>query len=238
MSRWLRFRAHLDRLVAGVLFALAIPALVVLVLFIRRGDGEPGLIRLQRVGQSGRRFGMWKLRSMRPSSGTPGPVLTRVDDERITPLGRRLRRYHLDELPQLLNVMRGEMALVGPRPETPEYVVLEDPQWQKVLRAKPGIGGLSQALVAPWEAEALVDGRWDEVYQEHILPVKLAIDDWYVRHASPSIDLLVLVSILQQVVGRRGVPTLRRRLQGLVPETAGVPPILKAPSITGGTSQP
>ncbi len=238
MSRWLRWRAGLDRVVAAVLVVVAAPALAVLIVVIRRSDRAPGLIRLQRVGQNGRRFGMWKLRSMRPSARAPGPPITRTDDDRITPLGRRLRRYRLDEVPQLLNVVRGDMALVGPRPETPEYVRLEDPRWQKVLAARPGIGGISQVLVSAWEAEALVDGRWDEVYEEEILPVKLAVDDWYVRHASPFIDLLVLVSIWQQLVGRRGAPLLRRRLQGLVPETARVPRVLEASLTTGGTSHP
>lgn len=238
MTRWLRCRAHVDRLIAAVLFVLATPLLAVLILLVRTGDGEPGLIRLPRVGQYGRRFGMWKLRSMRPSPGAAGPPITRVHDERVTPLGRWLRRYHLDELPQLLNVVRGEMALVGPRPETPEYVRLGDRRWREVLTARPGIAGLSQALVAEWEAEALVDGRWDEVYREDILPVKLAIDGWYVRHASPWIDLLLLVSILQQFVARRGAPSLRRRLQGLVPETAAAPRVLATPLTTGGTSEP
>ncbi len=223
MSRWLRWRVHLDRLVAAALAAATAPFVLALALLVRVADGPPSLIALQRVGRHGRRFGMWKLRTMLPSADSAGPPITRAHDDRITPLGKRLRRYRFDELPQLLNVVRGDMALIGPRPETPEYVRLQDPRWQRVLQAKPGIAGLAQALVASWEAEALVAGRCDDVYRDEILPVKLTIDSWYVRHASPSVDLLVLVSILQQLIGRRGATGARRRLRQLVPEAARVP---------------
>jgi lipopolysaccharide/colanic/teichoic acid biosynthesis glycosyltransferase len=222
MSRWLRCRVHVDRFIAAVLAVVTAPVLAALALLVRR-DGAPGLITLQRVGQHGRRFGMWKLRSMAPAANAAGAPITRAEDERITPLGKRLRLYRLDELPQLFNVIRGEMALIGPRPETPEYVDPRDPRWQKVLRGKPGIGGLTQALVATWEAEALVADCCDDVYRHEILPVKLAIDAWYVEHASPAIDLLLLVSILQQFLGRPSATGARRRLEELVPVATGVP---------------
>src|SRR5207244_3335879 len=97
----------------------------------------PILFRQRRVGQHGRLFDLYKLRTMKPSDD--GPQITSSSDERITHLGRFLRRTKLDELPTLWNVLRGQMALVGPRPEVPRYVKLEDPIWQAVLAVRPGI---------------------------------------------------------------------------------------------------
>jgi len=154
---------------------------------------------------------MWKLRTMRvagPGGAAGGAPIASVDDERVTPFGRRLRHWRLDELPQLLNVVRGEMALVGPRPETPEYVDLADGRWQRVLAARPGIVGPTQLAV--YEIEAAIsssDGDGDEdVYRDVVLPAKLAIDAWYVEQASPFIDFVVVVSFVQRfVLGRKAL---------------------------------
>src|SRR5436305_578234 len=122
LSAWLPFRWPVDRVIALVLGVVTAPVVAVLAVLVRRQDDGPAFVRLERVGRDGRHFGMFKLRTMRPTTSAglaDGPPITYADDERITPLGRTLRRFRLDEAPQLLNVIRGEMALIGPRPETP-----------------------------------------------------------------------------------------------------------------------
>jgi lipopolysaccharide/colanic/teichoic acid biosynthesis glycosyltransferase len=202
--------------VAAVLLILVAPVIGVLGVVVRASSAGPALIRLPRVGQGGRPFGIWKLRTMRQAAYAQragGSPLTASGDVRITRLGRWLRRYHLDELPQLWNVVRGEMALIGPRPETPEFVDLRDPRWTAVLAARPGILGPTQLVVRGREGSVVAAGG-EEGYRTVLLPAKLAIDAWYVQHASPSLDALVVRSVL-------GLGALERRVGGEV-AAAGV----------------
>src|SRR5205807_1072853 len=129
MSRWLRWRQGLDRVVAAVAGLILVAPLAALAAVVRRTDPGPGLVGLPRVGRNGATFRIWKLRSMRTGATTAaagGLPITQPGDPRVTPFGAKLRERRLDELPQLLNVVRGDMALIGPRPETPEYVDLDD----------------------------------------------------------------------------------------------------------------
>jgi len=126
-----------EALIAFVGLLIALPFIALLGLAIVLFSQGPIFFRQRRVGQHGRLFDLYKLRTMKPSDD--GPQITSSSDERITHLGRLLRRTKLDELPTLWNVLRGEMALVGPRPEVPRYVKLEDPIWQAVLAVRPGI---------------------------------------------------------------------------------------------------
>jgi lipopolysaccharide/colanic/teichoic acid biosynthesis glycosyltransferase len=126
-----------DFTIAAIGLIAAAPVIALTALAIAASSGMPVLFRQKRVGQRGRMFELYKLRTMRPSA--EGPQVTSGHDSRITSLGRFLRRTKLDELPSLWNVLRGDMALVGPRPEVPRYVKLEDPQWQLILAVRPGI---------------------------------------------------------------------------------------------------
>src|SRR5439155_13073432 len=126
-----------EALIAFVALVVALPFIALLGLAIVLFSPGPILFRQRRVGQHGRLFDLYKLRTMKPSDD--GPQITSSSDERITHLGRFLRRTKLDELPTLWNVLRGQMALVGPRPEVPRYVKLEDPIWQAALAVRPGI---------------------------------------------------------------------------------------------------
>lgn len=205
MSPYLRCRLLIDRAVAAVALVVCSPLIAVLGWSIRRHDGGPALIAVQRVGRDGTTFRMWKLRSMRAetSDGRAGGVsLTSADDDRITPIGRRMRSAHLDELPQLYNVLKGEMALLGPRPEAPEFVDGEDPGWRSVLAAPPAIAGPTQLAVGDWEREVITSSPDGTAYESVVVPVKLAIDRWYVEHASAGIDSLVLVGLIQHLAGR------------------------------------
>lgn len=210
MSPWLRRRLVLDRIVAVPMLVFASPVLAIAALLVRR-DGGPGLIRVTRVGRNGAPFAMWKVRTMRAvgAGGLAGGAgLTGRGDPRITPVGRLLRGARLDELPQLWNIARGEMALVGPRPEAPDYVQADDPGWRAVLSVPPGVAGATQALVHRWESELVAAGG-EDTYRDRILPVKLAIDGWYVRSACPTVDLEVMRALLGpgRVAARRRLLT-------------------------------
>src|SRR4030095_11279768 len=137
-------RRILDALIAAAGMLLLSPVLSVLALLIVLCDGRPVLFSQIRVGRYGRRFRIWKFRTMR--SGAPGLAISAAGDSRVTGIGARLRRLKLDELPQLFNVLRGDMSLIGPRPEVPEYVNSESPVWQEILQVRPGITDLATLL--------------------------------------------------------------------------------------------
>lgn len=223
---WVRWRAGtLDRALAVLAGIVLSPVAAAIAAAIRVFDGPPVVISIPRSGRDGVVFGMWKFRTMRaagPSGLAGGGAITAVGDDRITPIGHRLRSFRLDELPQLVNVAGGQMALIGPRPETPGLVD-DSPEWRAVLAGPPGITGPTQLLVHEWEASVL-DGDQPEVrYQAEVLPVKLAVDRWYLEHAGPWVDALVAWSMVERFVGRRAETTIERRIRRQLPAAAAVP---------------
>ena len=223
MSRYLQVRMVLDRLVAAVGLVVLSPVIGVLGWLVHRHDGGPAFITVERVGRHGRPMRMWKLRSMRAESAdgrATGVSLTSAGDDRITPIGAKLRAGHLDELPQLFNVARGEMTLLGPRPEAPEYVDATDDDWRAVLAAPPGIAGPTQLAVGDWERDIITAAPDGSAYERDVVPVKVAIDRWYVEQASPGIDALVVVGLARRLAGRP-VGALLERIRAGVPEAAG-----------------
>jgi len=226
VSRWLSFRGRIDRPVALILQLLLAPVLGVVMAVVRVIDGSPSIVRVRRVGRRSRSFRMFKVRTMTEfeASGPANSVaLAGSGDARITALGRRLRRCRLDELPQLVNVVRGEMALIGPRPEAPEFVDDDCAAWRCVLEARPGIAGPTQLMVHGWEAHVLNGLAAEQDYRRLVLPVKLAIDGWYVDHASPWIDALVVAALLRHVVGGPRDTALAERVRRAVPESNAIP---------------
>ncbi len=223
MSRYLRVRMVLDRLVAAVGLVALSPVIGVLGWLVHRHDGGPAFITVERVGRHGRPMRMWKLRSMRAESAdgrATGVSLTSAGDDRITPIGAKLRAGHLDELPQLFNVVRGEMTLLGPRPEAPEYVDATDDDWRAVLAAPPGIAGPTQLAVGDWERDIITAAPDGSAYERDVVPVKVAIDRWYVEQASPGIDALVVVGLARRLAGRP-VGALLERIRAGVPDAVG-----------------
>jgi lipopolysaccharide/colanic/teichoic acid biosynthesis glycosyltransferase len=160
--------------VALALFGLVLAAPVVAVagVAVALSSRGPALFRQRRVGRNGETFVLLKLRTMR--SGAAGSAVTAGGDPRVTAVGRFLRRTKVDELPQLWNVVRGEMALVGPRPEVPDYVDLSDPDWLRVLEARPGITD-PVSLRLRFEEELLADVPGDraEFYRRVLVPFKI-----------------------------------------------------------------
>ena len=192
-SHYLQGSGVTIRLFALLLLGIALPVIGTLVVLVRLSSRGPGFYRQVRVGKDGRIFVMYKLRSMvlDAEAGT-GPVWTQdVNDPRITRIGRFIRATHLDELPQLLNVVRGEMALFGPRPERPELVrVLSDniPDYFDRLAVLPGITGLAQINLPP-------DTDIDSVR------TKLVLDLEYVRDATFGLELRMFVWTVMRLVG-------------------------------------
>ena len=159
------------------------------------GDRGPTFYSARRVGERGRPFNIHKFRTMRPAAG---PGITFRGDPRITEVGRFLRRSKLDELPQLFNVLRGDMSVVGPRPEAPDYVDWSSADQRIVLGARPGITGSTQ-LAYFREEESVSD---DDEYRTVVLPHKLALDRWYVEHATARGDLRIILDTLRAIIFR------------------------------------
>jgi len=191
-STYYRWKLLPGRIIAVIILIIVSPLLAALIVAIRLTSPGPALYRQTRVGLNGKPFAICKLRTMRQDAerGT-GAVWARKDDPRVTPLGRVLRKLHLDELPQLINVIRGEMTLVGPRPERPEFVAVlarEVPGYLDRLRVPPGVTGLAQVNLPPDEDIESVRG-------------KLSLDLEYIRRASFSLDIRLMACTLLRLVG-------------------------------------
>jgi lipopolysaccharide/colanic/teichoic acid biosynthesis glycosyltransferase len=170
-------RRAMDVAGAALLLALSLPLLAAAAALIRLTAGGPVLFSQQRVGLNGRPFSIHKLRTMLPDAPPQAPHPRRADDPRITLVGRVLRRLSIDELPQLWNVLRGEMSLVGPRPEMPFVVDEYDAIQRQRLAVKPGITGL-------WQISA------DRAFRIHD---NVHYDLYYVEHRSFSLDVAILL---------------------------------------------
>jgi lipopolysaccharide/colanic/teichoic acid biosynthesis glycosyltransferase len=176
-------------------------------------DGGPVLFSQKRIGKSGRPFRIWKFRTMR--AGSRGAVITAAGDARVTRIGGALRKYKLDELPQLYNVLRGDMSLVGPRPEVPEFVKLDVPIWQVVLQVRPGLTDLATLMFRDEENLLATSNDPLALYRETILPAKLILNVSYLRSRSFLRDLkLIYLTAQYSLVPKRFDPLLIRRAAG------------------------
>jgi len=186
-------RRLLDAGIALTLIILLSPALLFAALLVLCTSRGALFYRQKRVGRDGRLFDICKFRTMETGADRHGPSVTSADDCRITPAGRFLRRSKLDELPQLWNVVRGDMSLVGPRPQVPRFVDCFEPSLRRlVLHVRPGITGPT-ALHFRHEESLLADkADRESFYIEQILPVKLEMDAEYVRNRSIRSDLRIL----------------------------------------------
>jgi lipopolysaccharide/colanic/teichoic acid biosynthesis glycosyltransferase len=191
----------LHRRAAKRLFDLAIssaalaalgPPLLAIGAAVRATSRGPALFRQERVGREGRRFRIWKFRTMVDGAAANGPEVTASGDPRVTPLGRLLRRTKIDELPQLVNVWLGDMSLVGPRPEVPKFVARYSPDQRSVLAVRPGI--TDPASVRYRDEERVLAGHADRerAYAEILMPKKLALAKRYVARQSFAGDLAIL----------------------------------------------
>jgi lipopolysaccharide/colanic/teichoic acid biosynthesis glycosyltransferase len=162
----------IEAVVALVGLAVCAPLMVLLIAVTRLTSRGPAVFRQIRIGRNGRPFVLYKLRTMKASPG--GPQVTAGDDARITRLGRILRKTKLDEFPELWNVVKGDMSLVGPRPEVPAYIDLDNPRWRAVLSVRPGITDpVTMALRNEETLIAAFEGNREAFYINNLQPLKL-----------------------------------------------------------------
>ncbi|TDD80305.1 sugar transferase [Actinomadura rubrisoli] len=219
-----RGRRTLD--VAGALtglLLLSVPLLIVYLL-VRLSSPGPGVFRQTRVGQGGRPFTMYKFRTMR--QGVGGLTVTANCDPRLTRVGKLLRQWSLDELPQLVNVLRGQMTLVGPRPETYDLAVHYDARCRWIFDHRPGLTGLSEVrfrdfdVLGPGEEVDLVN------YIERIVPARVAVDAVYLRAPSMGATFRALWDTVKHILGFT-IPPLQVTPEGAVEEVERTIPIPK-----------
>jgi lipopolysaccharide/colanic/teichoic acid biosynthesis glycosyltransferase len=180
----------LDILLASVLLVLGSPLLLAAVIAIRLETHGPAFYRQRRVGRHGEPFELWKLRTMVPGAEAMGAGIYVLEgDPRITRVGNLLRRFSIDELPNLFNVLKGDMAIVGPRPTIQEQVDRYTERQRRRLEVKPGITGWAQ-----------VNGRTSLPW-----PERIELDVWYVDHRSVAVDLRILATTVRLLVTGHGL---------------------------------
>jgi lipopolysaccharide/colanic/teichoic acid biosynthesis glycosyltransferase len=218
----------LDVIGATLLVVALAPVIVAIAIAIDLESEGPVLFRSRRVGRQGREFFVLKFRKMH--DGATGPMLTSVDDTRFTRIGRFLARTKLDELPQLWNVIRGEMSLVGPRPEDAGFVAHQAEEYRTILRVRPGLTGLCQLAFV---REAGVLSSSEDVhgdYVDRLLPQKARMDVLYAERHTLLMDLRILLWTVPALLGmevavNRETGQLSRRRrdpQARQPETVDV----------------
>jgi lipopolysaccharide/colanic/teichoic acid biosynthesis glycosyltransferase len=217
-----------DILTAAIALALLSPLLLIVALLVRLTSPGPIFFRQERIGRGFRPFRIYKFRSMVPDAPKQGGPITFGADPRITKVGRFLRATKIDELPQLINVLNGDMSLVGPRPEVRKYVEMFHDDYADVLRVRPGI---TDPASIKYRHEAEILGRCDnpeKEYVERILPEKIRLGKEYAKRPSLWADFAIILKTLH-VIGRRDVSgTLRVPTSSgtrSVPDTFDEPPV-------------
>ena len=187
-----------DLLIASLALLLLAPVLVALAAWIKLDSVGPVFFRQERVGRHGRLFRIHKLRTMRVHQDTDAPAITVGADPRVTRAGHFLRASKLDELPQLLDVLRGDMSLVGPRPEVPQYVALyPEASRQKILSVRPGI---TDPASIKFRQESELLARATDPQQEYlnvVMPAKLKLAEAYVDQSSLALDFKIMWQTLR-----------------------------------------
>jgi lipopolysaccharide/colanic/teichoic acid biosynthesis glycosyltransferase len=222
LSRWAK--RLLDLTAAMALLLVLLPLILAVAVAIKLDSRGPAFYRCRRIGFRGREFAMMKFRKMVDDAA--GGALTAPEDDRFTRLGRVLAKTKLDEIPQLWNVVKGEMSLVGPRPEDPGFVELRPDEYEHILEVKPGITGLSQLAFAR-ESEILDPDDRHGHYVDRLLPAKAHIDRMYALRRSLWMDLKILfwtaaaVLLRLEVAVHRETGRLTRRQPRVALETQG-----------------
>jgi len=178
-----------------------LPPLFVVVSILIKFDSQGSIIFKQsRVGYKGKRFYLYKFRTMVKDAGKKGIKLTSSHDSRITKIGRLLRKYKIDEIPQLINVLKGEMSFVGPRPEVPEYVELFRKDYDYILNAKPGITDFASIKFRDESILIKNSENAEDIYIKEILPQKIELYKKYVKERSFLLDLYLILLTLFYII--------------------------------------
>lgn len=203
-----------DITVAFLGLLLLSPLLILSAILIKLDSKGHVFFRHERMGKRFRPFSMLKFRTMVQDAPQKGGPITFGNDPRITRMGRFLRKTKIDELPQLLNVLKGEMSLVGPRPEIREYVELFRQDYHEILKVRPGITDLA-SLTYPDEAAVLGQSDTPErTYREQILPEKIKLAKEYLKRSSFSFDFILILKTLPKLFGSTRNGALKGSLHG------------------------
>ena len=192
----------LDLALAGAALVVGGPLLVALSVAVKLDSPGPAFFIQKRIGRGRRTIRVAKLRTMVDRPDGSGPKVTAAHDPRVTRIGRFLRRTKLDELPQLWNVVRGDMSIVGPRPEVPEYVARYRPEWQALFSVRPGLTDLASLTFRDEEQLLALARDRERAYMEVVMPMKLqlALDD--VARSSIGNDLAMIARTVRAVIAR------------------------------------
>lgn len=189
-----------DVLFSGVLIIVLVPlGIVVSILIVLNDFGSPFFVQ-QRVGLNGKNFGLLKFRSMRKNAESKGQLTVGMKDNRITRSGYFIRKYKIDELPQLVNVFLGEMSVVGPRPEVPKYVLLYNEEQQNVLSIKPGITDFASIEYVRENELLRASSNPEKTCIEEIMPAKLELNLKYLREQSFLADMKIILQTIKAIL--------------------------------------
>ncbi|MBM4331166.1 MAG: sugar transferase [Deltaproteobacteria bacterium] len=188
----------LDLLASSLGIIFLSPLFLIISILIKLTSPGPVFHRGKRVGRNGELFSLYKFRTMIANAASIGPGITTESDPRITPLGRILRQTKIDELPQLLNVLKGDMSLVGPRPEHPRYVAQYSSEQKEILNVRPGI--TSAASLAFRREEQMLSGPdWETTYCTEVLPAKLKMDLDYFSERTLWSDIFLIIRTIYSI---------------------------------------
>ncbi|MEM3112426.1 MAG: sugar transferase [Candidatus Anstonellales archaeon] len=200
-SFYIRYGKRIFDFTASLLGLIILsPFLLVIAMLIYLSDGRPVFFKQKRIGKDFISFNFIKFRTMIVNKENSGPLVTQGNDPRITPLGRFLRKTKIDELPQLINVLKGEMSIVGPRPEVEKYVMMFKDEYKEILRVKPGI--TDYATIEFIDEEAILNQYRDveEGYIREVLPRKIELYKKYISEISFLTDIKLILKTLLRIV--------------------------------------
>ncbi len=188
-----------DLLFSSIGLLLLQPLFVATAIMIKVDSTGPIFFRQERIGKNFRRFMIYKFRTMVVNAEKKGLRITSGGDRRVTKVGRMLRKFKIDELPQLFNVLKGDMSLVGPRPEVEEYVTLYEKDYREILKRRPGITDVSSIIFR--EEEAFLNNQVDPegYYKKILLPEKIRLAKEYIEKSSFLYDLKLVLNTLHRI---------------------------------------
>jgi lipopolysaccharide/colanic/teichoic acid biosynthesis glycosyltransferase len=190
----------MDLIIAICGMLILLPVLILIALLIRIFDGGPVLYRQERIGKDSQKFNLLKFRTMKINAEKSGPLITGKEDNRITKLGSFLRKYKLDELPQILNVIKGEISIVGPRPEVEKYIRLFADDYETVLTIRPGITDYGTIAFRNEEEILSKYNNIEEGYTKEVLPQKILLYRQYIQDRSFLTDVKIILKTLWKII--------------------------------------
>ena len=194
-----------DIVIAATGLIVLLPITMVVAVLIKCDSQGPVFFKQKRMGRGFRAFLIYKFRTMKENNELTGRLITVGEDPRITRVGKFLRKTKIDELPQLINVLKGEMSLVGPRPELPRFVELFRREYAEILTVRPGITDLASLKYRDEAALLAKSENPEEEYLRHVLPDKIRLAKDYLQHSSLSFDLWLIAKTLFKIFNSRAV---------------------------------